>query len=440
VSVTESRSWFRRIARGAPFLITFGLASLGIGLARGVTTTYVPVLLDDSGASPGLIGVLMMVNPVAGFTMPLVVGYLGDRSPRQRPWPAFLGAGAVIASAALVSVGILSAGSVPLLAVSALGVYVGVATAAMAHRSMILARFSDAERPAATSSQEGQKIAGGLLGLLAGGALISVAPALPFLLAAAVVAVLAVPTITVMRRRKGPERPADTASSAPHANAGVTTLLHVLRLPGARLVLLAQILWVTAYVALPTFFIVAMREEFDTAPFESALGIAALGLLSGGALLAAGRTPPRHVSRLLMLGAVLLGTGLPVAALIPDFGWALVPLGAAGIGFGLLTALGLPFFSSFIPEEESGRCSGAYFAGRAVAAALSLPLAGLLITVTGSYRAILAQGVIALAAVAPIALARRRDARRDGRRRLRSDIAGGRCRVARLERPSSNTR
>jgi predicted MFS family arabinose efflux permease len=406
------------MARGAPFLVTFGVASLGIGLARGVTTTYVPVLLDDSGASPGMIGVLMMVNPVAGFTVPLVIGYLGDRSPRPRPWRAFLGAGAIVASAALVSVAILSAGSVPLLAVSALGVYVGVAAAAMAHRSMILARFSEEERPAATSSQEGQKTAGGLLGLLAGGALIEVAPPLPFLLAAAVLPVLAVPTIAVMRRRKGHQRRADAPSRRPpHAKAGVKTLLHVLRLPGARLVLLAQILWVTAYVALPTFFIVAMHEEFDAAPFESALGIAALGVLSGGALLAAGRTPPRHVSGLLLLGAVLLGTGLPVAALIRDFGWALVPLGAAGIGFGLLTALGFAYFSRFVPEEESGSSSGAYFAGRALAATMALPLAGLLITVTGSYRAILVQGIIALGAVVPIALARRQDARREGRRR-----------------------
>ena len=135
MSVTVSPSWSSRMGRGVPFLMAFGLASLGIGLARGVTTTYVPVLLDDSGASPGAIGVLMMVNPVAGFTMPLVVGYLGDRWSRQRPWGGFLAAGAAVASTGLISVGILATGSVALIAVSALGVYVGVATAAMAHRS-----------------------------------------------------------------------------------------------------------------------------------------------------------------------------------------------------------------------------------------------------------------------------------------------------------------
>ena len=105
-----------------------------------------------------------------------------------------------------------------------------------------------------------------------------------------------------------------------------------------------------------------------------------------------------------------------MAAVIPDFGWALVPLGAAGTGFGLLTSLGLPFFSRFIPEGEGGRCSGAYFAGRAVAATAALPLAGFLIMVSVSYRALLAQGIIALGAVVPIVLARREDGRRGGGR------------------------
>lgn len=414
----------RQLALGAPFLVAFGLASLGIGLARGVTTTYVPVLFDDSGASPGLIGVLMMVNPVAGFAVPLLLGYIGDRWGGRRLWQGFLIAGALGGSLSLGSVAILHADSLALLAVSALGVYLGLAAAVMAHRSMILAAFREDERPAATSSQEGQKMAGGLLGLLVGGALISVAPPLPFVLAAALLPALAVPTIAVMRRRKADPSPGQATSRLPQSETGFRTVLHVLTLRGARLVLLAQVLWVTAYVAVPTFFVIAMREAFDASPLRSALGIAAVGLLSGGALLVAGRTPPRHVSGLLLLGAVLLGIGLPVAAVIPEFGWALVPLGVAGIGFGLVTSLGLPFFSRFVPEGESGRCSGAYFAGRAVAATIALPLAGFLITVSGSYRALLAQGIIALGAVVPIALAWREDRRRgDGRSQACGDAA-----------------
>ena len=156
----------------------------------------------------------------------------------------------------------------------------------------------------------GQKAAGGILGLLLGGALISVSPALLFILTAALLPTLAVPTIAVIQRRKRRGHRADASDSPePTSGSGVGSLLDVLRLPGARLVLLAQVLWVAAYVALPTFFVVAMRKTFDATPLESALGIAAIGVLSGGALLAAGRTPPRLVSGLRLVGAVLLGTG-----------------------------------------------------------------------------------------------------------------------------------
>ena len=55
----------------------------------------------------------------------------------------------------------------------------------------------------------------------------------------------------------------------------------------------------------------------------------------------------------------------------------------------MLTALGFPYFARFVPEGEAGRYSGLFFAGRAVAAGAALPLAGLAVELSGSYRAVL---------------------------------------------------
>jgi dolichol-phosphate mannosyltransferase len=60
-----------------------------------------------------------------------------------------------------------------------------------------------------------------------------------------------------------------------------------------------------------------------------------------------------------------------------------------------------------VPDGEAGRYSGLFFAGRAVAAAAALPLAGLAVELTGSYTAVLWLGAASLAALAPLAAAER---------------------------------
>jgi hypothetical protein len=74
-----------------------------------------------------------------------------------------------------------------------------------------------------------------------------------------------------------------------------------------------------------------------------------------------------------------------------------------------------PYFARFVPEGEAGRYSGLFFAGRAVAAAGALPLAGLAVELSGTYTAVLWLGAASLAALVPLALAERRHAvaRRD---------------------------
>lgn len=396
---------------GLVLLVAFGAAAFGVGLARAVTTTYLPVLLDAIERSPGLIGVVMLVNPIAGFATPLAVGLWSDRRPGTRARVPFLIGGALLASGGLVAIAAGTATSYLVLAAAGLVTYVGLSGALTAHRAAIVARFDDDARPAATSAQELQRSAGTLLGLVAGGVLLAASSALPFVVAAVVVAVLLVPTVLVLRRVTAAEEAGD-ADRREHPRAHVRDLLDIARQPGAREVLAAQTLWVLAYVALPTFFILYAEEVLGVGPPTSSFALGGVALLAGAGMLVAGKLDAKHVRPAVIGGALALGGGLLVAAPFDELGIVVGPFCVAAFGFGLVNALGFPYFSRFLDDEAAGRLSGVYFSARAIAAAVALPLAGGLAALTGSYRAILLQGAAALLAVVP--LLRTRPPTRDG--------------------------
>jgi nitrate/nitrite transporter NarK len=66
-------------------LWAFATVAVALGAARAVTTTYVPVLLERIADRPGLIGVVMLVNAVAGFVVPLAAGLWSDRRGTRAP-------------------------------------------------------------------------------------------------------------------------------------------------------------------------------------------------------------------------------------------------------------------------------------------------------------------------------------------------------------------
>ena len=145
--------------------------------------------------------------------------------------------------------------------------------------------------------------------------------------------------------------------------------------------------------------------------------LAGFGLFTGAAMVIAGRTPPERVYPLLCLGALLLGGGLAVSSLGGSIAAVSVPFAIAAVGAGLVTALGFPYFARFIPEGESGRYTGLFFSVRAIATAAALPLAGLAIELSGSYRSLLLLGGAAVLALIPLGMAERGRAAAPARRR-----------------------
>ncbi len=385
------------------FLTAFASAALGAGLARAVTTTYLPVLLEQLRDAPGLIGSVMLVNAAAGFAVPLLVGRWSDRARtrhgRRRP---FIVAGSVTAAGGLAGIGVATETSYLLLAAFGGLSYVGLNAIVTAHRAFLRQSFEPAARPRASAAHELALMAGALAGVALGGSLIELASPLPFVLAAAAVPALAAVTVVRMRGRDV-ER-----SSRSNRHRSPSYFRAALR-PGVRPFLAAEILWVLAYAALPAFFILYARDVLELPPSRASLWLAGFGLVTGLALLGASRARAERWQRpLLALGVALIAVGFIGVSLTTKLAVVAVALFPAATGFGLVSALAFPVLSSMIPEAEAGTYSALYKSARAVASALALPAAGWVIEATGSYRSLFAfGGVAALAALVPLLAAYR---------------------------------
>jgi membrane-associated phospholipid phosphatase/MFS family permease len=393
-----------RLGRPA-LLVAFSLAAVGAGTARALTTTYLPVLLERINDAPSLIGAVMTVNAVSGLVVPLATGAWSDRreaSGLGRRLPFMIG-GTAVAAGGLVAVALGNGSSYIALGLAAAVVYTGLNALTTLHRALVAEDVGDERRPAATSAQELAATGGAGIAVGLGAALIEPAPGLAFVLAAVVLAASTLPTLMVTRRLG-----LGTGARPAPARDWRTSIRAALREPGPREVLLAQGLWVFAYAALPSFFVLYAEEELDLGiGIAGGLPLAFGGFVAAGMVLA-GRVRSERVHGALLSGAALLGAGLVLAGMTGRFAFVAVALGAAALGAGVLTALGFPYFARFVPDGEAGSYSGVFFAGRGVAAALALPLAGLGVELTGTYRSVLWLGGAALLAVAPLVLAERR--------------------------------
>lgn len=396
---------------GLAFLSSFAAVAVGLGAARAATTSYVPVLLDEIANRPGLIGLAMLTNALAGFFVPLAVGVWADRHPGRLP---LIVGGVAVSAGGLVAVALGSGTTFLILTLAAAGVYVGLNIVQTAHRTLVPERFGESERPRATSAQELGQLVGALAGTVLGGILVLAAPGLLFAVLAAVVVLTALPTLRLSAVRQAARAP---RSGRP---ATVASLGAALRRRGTRELLLAQGLWVGAYVGLTPFFALYAKDVLGMSTGAAGGLLAAFGLLTGAGMLLAARTPPALVRRTLAVGAAALGGGLSIAATGSTLAAVAGPFAVAALGAGVATSLGFVYFSRFIPAGETGRYSGAFLSVRALAAAAALPAAGLIVDLTGSYRALLAMGSLALVSVVPILLAERRRAAKGERAPIRS--------------------
>jgi membrane-associated phospholipid phosphatase len=158
------------------------------------------------------------------------------------------------------------------------------------------------------------------------------------------------------------------------------------------------------------FMVLYAEEVLGLQASAAGLLLAGFGLLTGVGMLAGARMPEDRLRTTLMAGVALLGGGLLAATAASNVTQAVLPFAAAALGAGLVSAVGFPYFTRFVPEGQAGRYAGAFFSARAIASTAALPAAGLLIAATGSYRTLLAMGALGLAGLVPLARAERRRA------------------------------
>jgi predicted MFS family arabinose efflux permease len=177
--------------------------------------------------------------------------------------------------------------------------------------------------------------------------------------------------------------------------------------PGVRAMLAAEILWVIGYAALPVFFILYARRVLGLEPSLASLWLAAFALGAGVVMVAAGFVRnPRFHKPFLALGVALMGVGFLSAAAFTNLVGVSFACGLAAAGFGLVSTLGFSLFAALIPQGEAGGYTALYYSLRAVASALAVPIAGLAIALSGSYRSLFVLGGAAtLAALVPLAFA-----------------------------------
>ena len=369
---------------------------------RTVATTYLPILLAEIRQAPGLIGTAMIVNSVAGFLVPLTVGLWSDRRhTARRGRRPFIAGGCLITVFGLVAVSIGHHTSFLILAAAGLVTYIGVNVVVTAHRALVHDCFSDTGRTMGNGAQEAAALTGALFGLVVGGALAAVASWAPFMLAAIAMPLLVWPTL----RRVPVERHLDHVEH--HGHRPMRFYSRILIRPGVRAMLLAEILWVLGYAALPVFFILYAKHVLGLGTALASLWLAAFAVLSGISMLVAGRLRNRRRHKpFLALGVALMGAGFLVIAASTSL--VAVSLGVlpAAVGFGMISTLGYPLFANLIPLGQAGGYTALYYSLRAAAAAVALPLAGWTIAATGSYRSLFVLGGAAtLAALLPLAFA-----------------------------------
>jgi membrane-associated phospholipid phosphatase len=400
IALTANRSARRvRVGCGSVYLVAFAAAAVGAGVGRAVTTTYLPVLLDRIENAPGLIGLVMLVNAGAGFLVPLIVGYWSDRR-RARGvggrLPFVLG-GSALAAGGLLAIALGSSTSYLVLAIFAATVYAGLNAVTTAHRALVAELFPSGERARATSAQELALLVGGLLGLAAGGALTGLALWAPFAAAAVLLPLLALPTLARIDEPHAPVPETEEGRPLRHYVVAATR-------PGVRSLLLAEVLWVLGYAALPAFFVLYADHVLGLTPARAALVLAGFGLVTAAAVFASGRVRrPEQLRPMLFIGVALMGGGLFAVPLSTNLLVSSPALVAAAAGFGIVSTAGFPVLASMIPPGEAGAYTALFFSVRAIASALALPLAGGLIAVTESYRALFfLGGVVTLVGLAPL--------------------------------------
>ena len=324
--------------------IAFGV----FGVMWGAWQAVLPDLARHHGLTSGPLGVILTVGFAVSLPAMLLTGRLVDR----------IGAGwgmaitAVVMAAGLLVVG--SLGPLPVLVAGVIGVAAGSGAFDVAING---AAMGDPgwSRPARLTLLHAGFSGGGVVGALAGGAI--VASVVPFQAVYAGLAVALIAT-AVLAARSG--------WHAPPPEGSVPRAVVLAMLPLAALAGLAFLV----EGSMETWSAIYLRVELGAAAFVGALGPAAFhAAMLTGRLMGAGVAGSLGAAATLFVAGLMTLLGMTAALLVPAPGLAIAGMAVA--------ALGVSFVVPVVVSLAAARAGG--HAGRAASYVLTIGYAGFLI-------------------------------------------------------------
>ena len=359
---------------------TLGLGAFGLAWSLTTVAAYLPPLLHRFTHSQTLIGGILGAEGAFALALPLVVGPLSDRLRtrlgRRRPW--------MLAALPPLALGLAAIGLAPSLAttVVAVGIFF---LAYYLYEPPYRSLYPDllAGRVMGRSQSVQNLLRGAALGLalVLGGVLFGRWHALPFLLAAGVVAVSGGALLLWVREPAGgkPERRRLRESlAAPFAI--------VRDRPDVRRFLLANTAWELTFAGMRTFVVLYVTQGLGE-PVE--VSSAVLGAVAAGYVVAAavaGRFGDRFGLAPTIVGAcVVYGVGLCAGVLPRAWHWpflGVIVFVAIAAGTVMTLAWGLLF--KLMPESDHASVSGLATVTKGLGLVLGPVLVGLAIDRTSS--------------------------------------------------------
>jgi MFS family permease len=406
-------------------LALLGLPTFGMALSVTAVSTYLPVLASGNQASTTEIGLIIGTEGLMALWLPLVVGRWSDRieTPLGSRLP-FVLAGTPVMIACLCAAGFV--GSTAALAGVVAVFFAGYFVAYEPYRALYPDLVDDDQAGRSQSTQAAWRGLGTLLALAGGGVLLSAAAFLPFVVAAALLA-LSVGRFAWLlqsRRQDVHEEVEDQGEGSTWDAFGrVIALLGEHR--ALRAFVAANTLWELALGAVKTFVVLYVTRGLGYGLSQASLIIGAVAVLILGGALASGFLADRF-GKLLVTEVALWIYGLSM--LVPGLTTVPVAIVAAlpfvAIGGGTIMSLPYSLLMPLMPEGEHGMLTGLYSMSRGVGVMLGPLLAGVaiqlaepLLSSTHGYAA--AWWVAGAAILLSLAPLRRLRASSADRRRLR---------------------
>jgi MFS family permease len=365
----RSLSWPER-----RLLLLLGVPALGLAFTISVTSTYVPVLVQQI-SGPLMVGLLVGGEGFFGIFVPAIVGGLADRHRTVGGRLAWMVASGVLLCLAVAAVGVLGIAQAGLwgFAVALCVLYIGYYAFLAPYWALYPDLVPDEASGRSRSAESSFRVTGVGLALIGGGLLLSVSAGLPFFLAALLMLAVTAALVYGLRKR----RKEDVENGQDSGFRALGAMRELLQDRSIVMLMIANGLWNFALSALRAFVVLFFTVGLGKP--SSFVATIIFPLVAVGIAIAAptsGWLADRFGHVRLLTGALVVYGGCMAIPGILQATWVagLIPVVAAGAA--TVMTLPLSMLMRLLPEERHGAASGLFGISRGIGGTLGPLVAG----------------------------------------------------------------